>query len=1079
MKRIDLITKSLTRFRRRHLNVVLGTAVATAILVGALVIGDSVRGSLKRIALSRLGKTQTALHSSDRFFRAELAKEISNELGVPVASVQSLQGMAVFQGGDRRANQIQVLGVGSRFWELAPDNTSVPPTVGSGAIINSHLAEKLGCSVGDELLIRLDRPDAMPLDTPFARADDMTLTRRITIDNVIDDRQFGRFTLRTTQVAPLNVYLPRERLGEITEMPGRVNTLLMSNVTADSAQSVLERHFTYEDAELLLSGHNVGTRIESRRVFIESPLMQKIKQLAESPDILLTYLVNSLEHESKSTPYSFVTAGTDVGQPLNPNEIAVNDWLASDLNLRTGDSLTLHYYILDTSQKLQEKQRTFAVTRILPMSHPVWSPEMMPDFPGLDQENCRDWEAGFPIDYDRIRDKDEAYWDIYRGTSKAIVSPESGREMWANRFGSATAVDIDLPPDRSEKVLNRRLNPRDTGLVFRPVREQALQSAQQSTDFSQLFIGLSFFIIVAALILTAMLYGLNAERRRRETGSLLAMGFTVSRVRRLLLQEGMVLALVGGLLGIPLGLLYNAALIFAVKTVWHEIVGTTSLQMVITLPSLLIGFTAGVLTAIGSIVIVIRRHVKQQIVQLQQGIVTGPSKSRWSLIVGTVTVVGALILILTTDPRQDRNAAVTFFLSGSFLLIGGLAWVHAGISRLWRATSKTANLRNAGFRNIARRPGRSLSLVGLLAMGVFLVFMVGANRTSTQQDQYERSSGTGGFALFMQTRVPILENLNTREGRNQYNLNVSDSIRFVPFRVKTGDNASCLNLNQISRPQILGVQPAQLAERDAFSFISRTQAVPENDPWTALTQRFDGHTIPGIADQTVITWSLQMTVGDTLKYVDEKGEDLNIVLVAGLANSVFQGNILISQEHFVRHFPSVSGYRLFLVDAPPSTADTVLSELGWALQDYGVDIRQTSERLMQFARVPNTYLSIFMILGGLGLLLGSIGFGLVVLRNLDERRNEMGLLLTVGFDRKRLRLMLFAEHAPLMFTGILLGALASLLAVWPAITAPGADTPVATMLVIVLVLILSGAGWTQVAIRNGLKGRIIEALRSE
>ncbi|MDZ7722205.1 MAG: FtsX-like permease family protein [candidate division KSB1 bacterium] len=1077
MKRSDVVKKSLTRFPRRHVNVILGTAVATAILVGALVIGDSVRGSLKSIALMNLGQTHVAMESGDRYFTESLAQDMSADLGVTVAPVLNLQAMAVFQGGDQRANQVQALGVDSTFWSLAPE--PVTPESSEGVMINSHLAQTLGCGAGDELLIRLDRPDAMPLDTPFAHADAMTLTRRFTVAAVIDDRQFGRYTLRTTQVAPLNVYLPLEQLGYLVDLPGRVNTLLAGNVSADSAQSVLQRHYTLEDAELLLSEHDGGTRIESRRAFIESTLAQNIKQMADTPDVLLTYLVNSLNHNNQSTPYSFVTAGTPAGNELNPDKIIVNDWLAADLNLRSGDALTLRYYILDANQTLREKQRAFTVARILPMTHPVWSPRLMPDFPGLDQENCRDWESGFPIDYDRIRDKDEAYWDAYRGTPKAIVSLKAGQDMWANRFGAATAIDIEPQPARTAELLNQRLHPRDTGLLFQPVRERALQSAQQSTNFSQLFIGLSFFIIIAALILTALLYALNAERRRREIGSLLAMGFTVKGVRRLLLQEGAILAVTGGLVGIPLGLAYNGLLILAVKTIWHEIVGTTSLHMLVTWQSLLTGFAAGVLTALASILIVIRRHVKQEIVQLQQGTAAGPWKSRRDLIIGSITVIAALILILTTNPGQDRHAAVTFFISGACLLIGGLAWICVGIARLWHATSKTVNLRNAGFRNIARRPGRSLSLVGLLAMGVFLVFMVGANRTSTKQDQYERSAGTGGFALFMQTRVPILENLNSRQGRSEYNLKLPDSVRFVPFRVKEGDEASCLNLNRISRPRILGLQPERLAQRDAFSFVSRTKAVPEDDPWTALDQRFDEHTIPGIADQTVITWSLQMTVGDTLKYLDENGDDLNIVLAAGLANSVFQGNILISQEHFVRHFPSVSGHRLFLVDAPPAKADTALSELSWALQDYGVDISHTSERLMQFARVPNTYLSIFMILGGLGLLLGSIGFGLVVLRNLDVRRNELGLLLTVGFDHRQLRLILFAEHAPLMLTGILFGALASLLAVWPAITAPGADVPVVTMLVIVIVLLISGAGWTQLAIRNGLKGRMIEALRSE
>ena len=74
-----------------------------------------------------------------------------------------------------------------------------------------------------------------------------------------------------------------------------------------------------------------------------------------------------------------------------------------------------------------------------------------------------------------------------------------------------------------------------------------------------------------------------------------------------------------------------------------------------------------------------------------------------------------------------------------------------------------------------------------------------------------------------------------------------------------------------------------------------------------------------------------------------------------------------------------------------------------------------------------------MVLGGLGLVLGSIGLGLVVLRNMLERRGELAMLRAVGFDRGRLKRMVFHEHWGLMLAGLVCGVLAAVVAVVPTV----------------------------------------------
>ena len=238
-------------------------------------------------------------------------------------------------------------------------------------------------------------------------------------------------------------------------------------------------------------------------------------------------------------------------------------------------------------------------------------------------------------------------------------------------------------------------------------------------------------------------------------------------------------------------------------------------------------------------------------------------------------------------------------------------------------------------------------------------------------------------------------------------------------------------------------------------------------------------TIPVIADQSVIVWGLGKAVGDTLNYLDEKGEAFQLKLVGGLANSIFQGNIIISERAFIQKFPSISGYRIFLVDAPFEKIEEVSGGLSWAMQDQGLDLVPASTRLAEFNAVQNTNLSIFLILGSFGLLLGSVGLGIVVWRNIKERLGELALLRAVGYTRKSVRTIILSEHLALLIAGIFYGILAALLATLPSLLTPGAEIPYLTILIILIIVGLNGAIWTYLAAFFATKEDLIPALRKE
>jgi len=237
--------------------------------------------------------------------------------------------------------------------------------------------------------------------------------------------------------------------------------------------------------------------------------------------------------------------------------------------------------------------------------------------------------------------------------------------------------------------------------------------------------------------------------------------------------------------------------------------------------------------------------------------------------------------------------------------------------------------------------------------------------------------------------------------------------------------------------------------------------------------------IPAIADANSIQWALGKKLGDTLDYTDERGHTFKLRLVGSLANSILQGSLIIDEAEFTKRFPSESGHRMFLLDAPTNSIPQVSATLSRAMQDAGLELTPTVQRLNAFNAVQNTYLGTFQILGGLGLLLGSAGLGIVVLRNVLERRGELGLLTAVGFNRRSLQNLILGEHSALLALGLGIGILSAIVAVLPAILSPAMHLPWHSLTLTLGAVLANALIWTWLATRFALRGNLLAALRNE
>ncbi len=1100
------VIKSLVHYRRMHIAVALAAAVATATLTGALLVGDSVRATLKYAFDTRLGNAGWVISDREGFLTEGLARRLKNE-DIDAAPVLRLRGMVTKGDGSVRVNRVNVLGVDKSFFKISLAGGSPAGFENGKVLINSALAYRLKIKKDSnaEVVLRFDNPSAISRNLVLAPFKDSTIAARLPVAGVVDDDHFGRFSLEANQQEPLNLFVPIGWLQKQIKRNGKANLLLINDplqkITKDQLNRALGKEWRLEDAgvELKTKGKNT-IELKSSRVFLDRSFGIAAKKIQPDALRILTYFVNTLQVGDASTPYSMVTAVdrkgpfTNVLPPdMKDSEIVINQWLADDLNAKFGDELTLKYFVPNGLPTLQEDQRTYMVCRVIPLEGAAADPDLMPDLPGItDSKNCRDWDPSLPINLDRIRDKDEAYWDKYRGTPKAFITITEGQSMWANAYGDLTAIRFqgsaaDL--NSLAENLRRLIDPASLGLSIIPVHEIGLRASRGGTDFGQLFLGLSMFLIVSGILLTWLLFVFSIEGRKAQTGMLIAIGFPVKKIRKLYLYEGLFIALIGAFAGVFISLIYTWLLVWVLSTAWQGALAGMTVRYSASIMSIVTGFVSGFIIAFIAMVWSLHRQVKTGAHGLLSGNETfsiNNTSSTYRIKLGwissTLSFAGALLLLIFTRSLVGSSMAAAFFGAGTLLLIAFMTWV--GMLLGWMGKKYQGSLRSLSslaLCNTARRKGRSIAVIVMLACGVFMVVAVGANRKDPGAGADRRTSGTGGFELYAESSVPVVQNLNTIRGQRAWGLvpSMLNGTEFINLQVRDGDDASCLNLNRAQEPRILGVPVSRLTELGAFSFQEIADSTYKAWPWDLLKKDLGVGIIPAIGDYPTVYWGLGKKIGDTVIYHNRKGDEITLKIVGMMKSSILQGSLIISSDNMTRYFPEVEGYRAWLIDTPLGKKDEIARHLTTRMADAGLSVEKSVDRLELFGRVEETYLSIFLVLGGLGLMLGCVGLGLIVARNLIERQGELAMLRAVGFSHRAIFKMVCYEHIFLLAAGMFAGFLCAIVSVMPSIRAAAGQVPFGLLAVMMLLIGVSGILWVIISTGISMRGDILTPLRNE
>jgi putative ABC transport system permease protein len=1072
----DLAIKSLRQRLALSLVCVAACALAISSLGASLGVGDALEKELERLARVRRGRATDVLT-----FSRPLSHDVEARVGA-----MSGKAAAVY---DARARtrvpegphiESTVLGIDDAFTTLQGLPFGSPK--GRDTFLSQALANALGVSVGETVLVDVPKARALSSSLLFGDRSGSQATVRLKVTRVLGPGDGGEFTLRPSPDLPRTVFASLETLAgavalnetkpgaSVSSRPALANRVLLS-VSESSAKAeavrTLGASFTLEDFGLRVSDQPLGAVIHSSEATITPALESAIRgSLSAVPQEALAYLATGIDLRETSVPYSVVMglsadelrtrSGTKASSSPNPNAIWLSEWTARDLSAKVGDKVTLHFDLWREAGRLEPQAKEMVVEGIVPDAKSSLDRSLVPTYPGIsDAPSLGEWEPPFPIELARIRPKDEEYWKRHGPSPKAYLEIEAARALFGDSGSRLTTLFVaNAQAADIERDLLARLRQGPP-----PYAAQDLASASGASsalDFGAYFAGFSALLIMSALLVAAAFVRFLFETRSRELGVLRLCGWTAADVRRLCTMEASVISGLGSLLGLILVPLASIGLQQILRPVWAR--GISEPPALVTAPSLVVSAILGFVLCAVALTLALRATLKREPLDLllsREGQPPSGSARRRDFLLPAAAAVAfvAVVVVMRTGALPDGPG---FFLLGGCVLTVGIGVIRAWAFRPGGSSAARDSVR-LGLRGLRFRPARMLLVATLLSSATFVVFAVSS---FAKRDTSDRSAQgpRGGFDLFIETSGPVFDDLATPDGRVRAGLGDKDGplagVAIARFRLREGEDTSCLNLYAPRNPRLLGVDKA-FRDLGRFAFASSLGNNPaeKTNPWLLLNEGGADGTVPAIVDANSLQYVLHKSLGDTMEIVDGHGRPLRLRFVAALKESALRSEILIAEESFQKFFPAAEGYRVFLAEVPGGEAE-IAQGFRDAWRDRGALVSGLADRLARYYEVENTYLASFQWLGALAAALSTLTLVAVAARSVFERRIEWFVLRALGFTPHDLRVIVASEITALALASVSLGALAAAIALLPL---PRESQPAAVLTILFPALCLLAA----------------------
>ena len=635
---------------------------------------------------------------------------------------------------------------------------------------------------------------------------------------------------------------------------------------------------------------------------------------------------------------------------------------------------------------------------------------------------------------------------------------------------------------RSDAVVSQLESHLPTSRSFTVAQAKAdsVKGATEGADrLSQVFVLLSFFTIIAGILLIVNIFVMLAEERKGEMGVARALGMRRKNLVQSFVSEGLLYALLSSVVGMFGGLLIAGVILWGFSQVFQGGFGG-GLVLTWTISDLLTGFAIGFLITMATIGIASFRVSKLNIVRAIRDIPEPvPHRStRRQLAIGAVLVaLGALgtvvslarqnlilqdagpsalaigIAVLTmriTSPRRVFTAAgilmlawllspwkffstatadiTLFILVGLLLILGGLLIVLFNSeaflavatrlfrSRTWRPVVRTAI---AYPMNKKFRTGATLASIALVMFTIATMSCIQAMVSSSISTASYRESG--GFQLLGSSAIPI-PNWETaftdysHTPAGSANIGDQHGIPQARIRITPAAHPSVQYASSLIGVPSSWTPPLSLQARAAnYSDDAAAWAAIQSNADVAI---LDGSVVPNNFGPNFGSFSA--VVGDVFRYTNATGAT-RTVRVIGILYEQFAQGLWVSAAT-VKADVGMEAASLFYFQVKDGVDVT---KAGHDLERYFLPYQLLTLDIQGLInQILETTMGVFNLLQAylaLGLIVGIAGLGVITMRNVVERRQETGALRALGFRKSMVLRSFLFELSFIALTGIAMG----------------------------------------------------------
>jgi len=529
-------------------------------------------------------------------------------------------------------------------------------------------------------------------------------------------------------------------------------------------------------------------------------------------------------------------------------------------------------------------------------------------------------------------------------------------------------------------------------------------------------LGLNLGSAVALLVGVFLVYNtvsISVLQRRREIGTLRALGTTRSGIRTLFALEAFLLGSIGSAIGIPFGLLVGrGAISWVSDTVSQIYVQVNAQDVQLGLPEVAFGAALGIF---GSIFAALRPAIiasgVQPVEALRRDVAVGAGAVEvrsWPIYTGVALL--ALAWPATLIPPPVENLPIGGYICIFFILMGAtllspLLLRHlngplAGPSQaLWGFPGRLA------ADNFARAPVRTAVPVSALSVGVAMSITLGAFIGSFQRsaERWIRQAIPADLFVTSSAKVAGVQN--------------------QPMAASVGDELE--RFESVSALDRVRVYPADVLGLRVFIISLIPEVYERRGQPTVLSGSLP---TPAEREKDLVTISenfarrRNLKVGDAFEVKTPTGVHTWKVGAVIIDYTSDQGSIIIERKHFTRQFndDQVDSYHLYVDD--PSKIEAVRQKVterfGKAFDLYVLSNAELRDEAMNLV---GSAFKVTYAMEVVAVLLALLGIINTLLAAVLDRTREIGLLRAIGADRKQVLRLIAAEASLIGLVGGLMG----------------------------------------------------------